>query len=316
MVNMVHGLTVAIPAKTFILGEYAVLEGAGALMLMSEPYFQLQLQPMPRTFHAPTIPFHPKSPVAQLWQDDMVLLDGWKMVFIDPYRGLGGMGRSSAEFIGGWFAKHFLQFGEHDVRLSELLKAYQTVCKPAAGLTPSGVDVVSQIVQGGFVEVPKDRLSVKSVQWPFDDVEVVLLHTRQHCATAQHLMDITEVPKALSDLTFAGLKAFHAKQWDVFLMVLREFVMVQTSLGWLSDYSLALIAFFEKLEGVYAVKGCGAMGADVLAVFCTTAQRMSVMAQARAQGLLPLALGSMQKANGITQAAVVMGNDRKPYGLV
>ena len=59
------------------------------------------------------------------------------------------------------------------------------------------------------------------------------------------------------------------------------------------------------MDAVYAARGCGAMGEDVLAVFCKADQKMAVMAAGLADGLLPLTMGSQQVTGDKIQGTVV-----------
>jgi mevalonate kinase len=56
----------SVPSKTFLVGEYIVLQGGPALLLTTSPYFTLDTE---------------------------------NNYFIDPYQGLGGFGASSAKFV-------------------------------------------------------------------------------------------------------------------------------------------------------------------------------------------------------------------------
>lgn len=58
-------MKISCPSKTFLVGEYAVLDGGPAILLATPPYFMLE--------------------------DDLT--------FVDPYHGAGGFGASGAKFV-------------------------------------------------------------------------------------------------------------------------------------------------------------------------------------------------------------------------
>src|SRR4051812_39210067 len=103
-----------IPAKTFLIGEYAALVGHSAILLTTTPCFELSLEPSEKNF------IHPESP-AGLWlkkQEANIKLT-WK----DPYQGQGGLGASSAQFLSCYLATCYLQ--NKTVELEQLLQAYE-----------------------------------------------------------------------------------------------------------------------------------------------------------------------------------------------
>lgn len=83
-----------IPAKTFLLGEYAALAQGSAMLLTTNPCFEFGLCDQNKGF------IHPDSPAGQ-WLKLQALGDSPTHWF-DPYEARGGLGGSSAEFIGAY----------------------------------------------------------------------------------------------------------------------------------------------------------------------------------------------------------------------
>ncbi len=284
-----------IPAKTFLLGEYTVLLGSDALILTTSPYFHMTLVPMPYGSAEQSI-FHPESPAGQLFLEKACFFEGWRMVFSDPFRGLGGMGRSSAEFIAVWWAAHYLESLEFTIQLKQIYLDYLNLYQKGSGIfRPSGVDVLAQCVGGGLLHLTCHKNTRGSVlSWPFKQMEVLLFHTQTHCSTAQHVSALSEIPDALMAPVQAGLDAFQSADQTKFLSAIQAFVKAQAAAGLIADYSLSLMERIQTLPGVLAVKGCGAMGADVILVCCELKAAASLMAEGFKMGLLPITTYSNQ----------------------
>ena len=89
----------SIPSKAFVLGEYAVLKGAPALVATIAPRFELVRQNAVDTSGGgkPFADFSPEAPVRQFITASrrFILLEAR---FVDPHKGSGGFGGSTAEF--------------------------------------------------------------------------------------------------------------------------------------------------------------------------------------------------------------------------
>ena len=74
-----------IPSKTFILGEYAVLEGAPCLGAATTPCFEMIFAPSAEKQSAVS-GFHPESPAGKFFRDHQDIFDSTKIQFMDPKR--------------------------------------------------------------------------------------------------------------------------------------------------------------------------------------------------------------------------------------
>lgn len=77
-------MKITIPGKIFISGEYAALKGMPALSVAVNPGFVFK--------NSSSLVFHLESPAGRIHSQ----LTG---DFFDPYNNMGGLGRSTAEFI-------------------------------------------------------------------------------------------------------------------------------------------------------------------------------------------------------------------------
>ncbi|WP_229776915.1 hypothetical protein, partial [Alicyclobacillus cellulosilyticus] len=119
----------SIPAKTFLLGEYAVLANGPALILTTSPCFKISM-----VAESSLSGIHPESPAGKYWTN---CKQAKGLSFYDPYHGLGGMGASSAQFIGAYLAS---LTDSEPVHVSSLLETYFNYAWNGKGLCPSGYD--------------------------------------------------------------------------------------------------------------------------------------------------------------------------------
>jgi mevalonate kinase len=224
-----------IPGKTFLLGEYAALNGESALLLTTSPCFTLALHKnvLPSTIHS-------HSPAGRFWQKNRRA--GYSLQWQDPYQGLGGLGASSAQFIGAYFASNTLQ--NLAIQHESLLEAYYQTAWSGEGCKPSGYDVLAQLQPPNCaVYINKNEHILTNITWPFNDIAFILLHTGKKLATHQHLassiMPADTINASYHELTRLNLVAAH---------------------------TLQCISELKKHKFILALKGCGALGADVILV--------------------------------------------------
>src|SRR5262245_43666850 len=99
-----------IPAKTFLLGEYAAVAGSSAIVLTTSPCFELSL------VNSATIQnIHSDSPAGRWWTSQRMTEQG--LIWYDPYQEKGGLGASSAQFLAVYLARCHLLHIEPDPRM-------------------------------------------------------------------------------------------------------------------------------------------------------------------------------------------------------
>lgn len=244
-----------IPAKTFLLGEYAAVAEASALLLTTSPCFELILRTQKELSG-----IHPESP-AGLWWLKQNCEHG--LLWNDPYAGRGGLGASSAQFLASYLARCFLNNSMPD--LNQMLDAYYESSWTGKGLKPSGYDVIAQSQQG-CVYINRQQKIIKSYNWPFHDLSFFLIHTGVKLATHHHLQD-TALPDQidyLSLLVDEAKQAFEQVDSPKLIKAINDYHQKLTELNLVAEHSLKLIHKFKKYPGIRAIKGCGALGADVL----------------------------------------------------
>ncbi len=249
-------MTWSIPAKTFLLGEYAAIAGAPAIVLTTSPCFKLTLSDK-AGLHG----IHPESPAGRWWlahgREDMGL------EWYDPYQGRGGMGASSAQFLGAYLASLHGQKG--GVRQEEMLDAYLQSAWSGEGLRPSGYDVLAQSLHG-CVYIDRQTSHCQIFSWPFQDMTFLLLHTGKKLATHHHLQTMV-LPSEIHSLALIvdrAKRAFESADSALLVDAVNGYHQQLKRMNLVAERSLEQIALLGKHHDVLAIKGCGAMGADVL----------------------------------------------------
>lgn len=152
-----------IPAKTFLVGEYSALAEASAMIVLTNPYFQLTL-----LTETALSGIHPESPAGLWWQQQNT---DYGLSWNDPHLGRGGLGASSAQFLGSYLGSCFIKNRVPD--LNQMLGAYYKTSWTGKGLRPSGYDVIAQSQQG-CVYINKQKKIIESYNWPFKDLSFFL----------------------------------------------------------------------------------------------------------------------------------------------
>lgn len=246
----------SIPAKTFLLGEYAAVAEASAIVVTTTPCFELSL-----TSEAGLHGIHPESPAGLWWQQRKHSKVG--LSWYDPYAGRGGLGASSAQFLASYWASCYVE-GKIPNEQS-MLEAYYQSSWTGKGLRPSGYDVMAQS-QRGCVYINKKNGVTQSYGWPFQDLSFVLIHTGVKLATHHHLQDTTLPSQidSLSNLVDEAKEAFEQNDSQQLINCVNSYHEQLANLNLVAEHTLNLIEQFKHYPEVLAVKGCGALGADIL----------------------------------------------------
>lgn len=248
----------SIPAKTFMLGEYVALNGGPSILLLTAPAFTLTVTSEPGLKG-----IHPDSPAGRFWLAGAAARHQG-LSFEDPYQGLGGLGASSAQFVGAYQAYCAIQAISFTQR--GLLESYRQYAVTKQGIIPSGYDVLAQTASK-CVYINRNKKKFEVFEWPFKNLHFALLHTGEKCQTHQHLASLTAVPSA--DLAIIVQQAKTACiQQDAcsFIDAINHYHHLLLALGLMSQGSNEKVQILRQHPGVLAAKGCGAMGADVIFV--------------------------------------------------
>ena len=250
-------MTWRFPAKTFFLGEYVALAHEPAIVLTSTPEFQISVTDEPSLQG-----IDPESPAGRYWLAEGPVTGG--LQWHDPYHGIGGMGASSAQFLGAYAASQFLQ--KKPIMRDALLADFFRMAWNGEGVRPSGYDVLAQSVGGGCVYLDGRQQVVDIMGWPFHDLAFFLLHTGYKLPTHHHLRELL-LPKDLDCLTrivASGRHAFLQADSSLIIDAVNAYHRALEEKGWVASHSLSQMRRLQQQPDVLAVKGCGAMGSDIL----------------------------------------------------
>lgn len=251
-----------IPAKTFLLGEYAAVAGASAIILTTNPCFELTL-----TEDSRLEGIHPDSPAGQWWTHQRRLTHG--LAWCDPYRGKGGLGASSAQFLATYLASCYLL--NMTANSKAMLNAYYQAAWRGDGLRPSGYDLLAQS-QSRCVYINRQQNIIKSYDWPFKDISFLLVHSGQKLATHYHLqrMSLPNAIDQLSAIAEQAHQAFEQIDSDSLLNAVNAYQELLMELKLVAPHSMKYLQAFKAQPDILAAKGCGALGADVLLLIIPT----------------------------------------------
>lgn len=252
---------IRIPSKTFFLGEYAVLNQGPALVVNTQPIFEVQTQTHWGGFYT-------SGSVGYLVQAFSKKYDE-ALSFSDPHKERGGFGASTAQFLA--LKKNELSAFEFE----PLLKEYKKLSKQFENTTPSGADLLSQII--GKVSVLDLRAGDhQRLDWAID-LSFFLIRTQSKANTAQHLRDIKSQDfGALCEISKAGISAFKDSDSLNFAKSILSYRRELQKMGLVTASTLEILDVLDRESLIVAAKGCGAMGADVIAVFCDNCNRSEV----------------------------------------
>lgn len=252
---------IRIPSKTFLLGEYIVLKGGPALVLTHGPFFKAEAQAK-----SLKSPFNVASPAAQIAKK--LRFDASTVLFTDPHNGQGGFGGSSAEFL----AVLAQDSVKTNFKEAECWKARELYLSVASG---SGVDVLVQAFGSGeenlLVAVDLEGKKLKPLNIPSLGAELKLFRTGQKIATHEHLKKVEPPhPDDLAPLVQKAEGAFYKKDKTLFAEAMNAYGDAMAKAGLLAAHSGAAVKDAREIPGMLAAKGCGAMGADVIALLQET----------------------------------------------
>ncbi|KTD31767.1 hypothetical protein Lmor_2643 [Legionella moravica] len=247
-----------IPAKTFLLGEYVAITGGSAIILTTAPCFELSL-----TDREEQSSIHPESPAGKWWSKAQC-----KNTFLrwhDPYQERGGLGASSAQFLGSYWATCHVHQKMPDEQ--SMLEAYYQSSWSGEGLRPSGYDVIAQ-ARKGCVYINKLNNTVQSYHWPFKDISFLILHTGVKLATHQHLLH-TALPTQINDMSLVvdeAKLAFEHQDSEQLVNAINHYHQILSSLNLVAEHSMDMINALKANSEIIAIKGCGALGSDTLLI--------------------------------------------------
>ncbi|WP_374028834.1 hypothetical protein [Bdellovibrio bacteriovorus] len=242
------------------------LHGGPTLVFLSQPCFELEVT----KGHGGQGSIHPDSPAGLFIRKYPEYFSQFDLTFRDPYSGKGGFGASTAQFLTVYALWLYKEAHHQDMEklldFKHLLDAYYEVAWTGVGVRPSGADLVGQL-KGSltFFEKRQGLISIKG--WPFENLEFYLIHTGNKVPTHEHLKTLARFDSAELEKAFALIKSsFDYQNEERFVEGVEAYAAALKQLHFTCAETLQLIEEIKQVHGVKAVKGCGALGADVVMV--------------------------------------------------
>ena len=259
-----------IPSKTFLLGEYAALADKGAILLTTHPCFEVTL-----TESTGLQGIHPDSPAGLWWSK--ARLNQYGLHWHDPLNHCGGMGASSAQFLGAYFATSYIN-GIIPTQ-ADMLEAYWQCAWQGQGLRPSGYDVIAQSLSG-CVSINRRENQCDVFPWSFSDLAFIIVHTGHKLATHHHLEETTlwDDVNQLDAIVTQAKHAFRSLDSQILVDAVNAYHHALVAMNRVEKNTLTLMTQLKGLPGLLAMKGCGAMGADVIILITTTLSAPAIQA--------------------------------------
>lgn len=258
----------SIPGKVFLLGEYAVLEGALAWVAAVGPRF--------RFTRGEGALFHPDSPAGRFLasRSGAFPLAG---IWSDPWEGRGGFGGSTAEFA---IAAYAAGIRDPLVAHAEYLSLFPKENRP------SGADLIAQWV-GGAIEWKPAASGAGSFR-SLEEISTLplLVFSATHLAerktkTHFHLESLAAENREAEESRFSSLlpvlelarSGLERKDLRTIGAALTRYAEALHELGLEAEAPHAdRLAILER-PGVLGAKGCGALQTDAMIVLLDDPKR-------------------------------------------
>ena len=269
------------PYKTFLLGEYAVLENGQAIMLATRPGFSLSVQMNSRDMTWPMIEeafsLHPNCPVTPLWYQ---AFHDKPFSVSNMCRAKKGFGASGAWMWLVWLIKYFHVHGHWPILdhsfFFEGMTRYRDLYQDFPRLKrPSGADMACQFY-GGLSYVDVNIMSVEAVSWPFHNLGFVLIATGFTLLTHQHLASLREISSDFQVILLDALAACQNQDEDGFVRAFKYYQQALLSEGLQYTQTTECIEALSVCPGFVAAKGCGALGAEVICLLYKQEQKVEL----------------------------------------
>ncbi len=275
--------TLELPSKSFLLGEYSVMQGGLGLLVATEPIFRVEFDIRKDSEDSFVHGLSPHGPPMDFLKNNLETFSNYKMQFFDPHDAKGGFGWSSAQFLFLYALKYWHLQGQKeqvpDLELNKLLEEYLNYAWNGEGWAPSGLDVISQSV-GNLLAVTAPKKihegklhslvieeKTEWKKWPFKGIDFCLLRTGSKLATHTHLSSLKNVETTeLDRVTRKAVASIENPDEESFIDCVNEFRELLQEQELVDEASAAMLKELKQRPEVLAMKGCGALGADVILV--------------------------------------------------
>ncbi|MDR0677340.1 MAG: hypothetical protein LBF57_01520 [Holosporaceae bacterium] len=263
-------------SKTFLVGEYSVLFGGSAIVLITPPNFLLTVK---KSVISRTERVNECSPASVFYKDHD--FENLHIDFQDPHGGKGGFGASSAQFA--LFYQLYLKQTNQKFNPHVMLQDYRKSC---GKIHVSGADCFAQFFNHHIFFDSKTTRAEK-INWNFSNLDFAIFKTNTKVATHLHLQKLNRISD-ISDLENATIKvkeSLLAENEELFAKNVQVFFYILQKKGLVIDRTSTMVEKLLKIDEVRAAKGCGALSADTIIVIFYRLYRNAVMEECKKLGL-------------------------------
>ncbi|MDR0580709.1 MAG: hypothetical protein LBG04_01175 [Holosporaceae bacterium] len=245
-------------SKTFLVGEYSVVFGGSAIILITPPSFELRVTNGETSFSG----VDPASPAYMFYRSHD--FHNISVEFFDPHKGGGGFGASSAQFALLYQLHLRLTLTQFDIDL--FLKEYRKFSGINGCAIPSGADSVAQYFNHSIFFDAKTN-AVEELNWTFPNLDFAILKTAYKVATHSHLrniefFDVSDLQEPIINVK----KSFRRNDEELLVRSVQNFFDMLKERNLVIAQNVATIDKLLKIDGIKAAKGCGALGADAILI--------------------------------------------------
>ncbi len=265
-------LRIRIPCKSFILGEYAVLDGGFCLGAATTPHFEIFFRANNNKSVQNLSLFHENSPAGKFLKSNFELFKNLEIKFSDPLLGQGGFGASTAQYLGLWayreivINKHSQSKFLEPEQIKSMISEYRDSAAGSGGRAPSGADLVIQLA-GGFNWIDSKTWEIQKTKWPWPNLIGYLIATGNKLSTHTHLQDLNNFNSSqLFHILQQARSSIKTMNLDHWVKSVNSYSNELDQLGFVAPSTMTLLKEIRSWSGVLTAKGCGALGADV--IFC------------------------------------------------
>ena len=247
---------ILIPSKTFLIGEYAILNGGPCLLANTLPCFDFIINTNSEKL---SHPFHPQSAASLYIEKNKKLFSNTKIELSKDLP--SGFGLSGAE----WNCVLTLSCLLKNKEMSSVHQVWEEYKKLSKNT--SGADVVSQKL-GDLCCFSSDPFDAKNLKWNFSDLQFSFILTGESLDTWNHMKDFKN--KDLSHLiriSSCCVNAVKSSDEELFIQSIKEYADELKKQQWVTEVSHNILEKIKSFPQIKAAKGCGAMGAESIIFF-------------------------------------------------
>jgi len=279
-------LKLTAPSKTFIVGEYLALVGGATLVAATDERFELLVD---LSGHSGLEGIHPDSPAGRVYTDNLHDFDGVQLNFVDPYKGSGGLGASSAQFVLMSLLKNLLKNNlktvDEQLTAHQVWLDYRSLFSTSSTWMPSGADVVAQLI-GGISSFQWKPFKVEKLSWSFEGLGFLIFKTPNKVSTHDHLKELNQLDvEKLQDIVAQATESLKEADAFQFVKSVQQYDVTLREQNLVCDKTIEILNNLKMSQSVLAAKGCGALGADTIFVVCEDKNIEALKSLAQVVGL-------------------------------